>query len=81
MQLLYLFHVCGDKIIMSLGEVFFPFHFCFGLQIELPHWTDIVKTGRFKELAPYDPDWYYVRAGMSLFLFSPFSFVETPLYA
>uniref|UniRef100_A0A2P2KYP4 40S ribosomal protein S19-1 n=1 Tax=Rhizophora mucronata TaxID=61149 RepID=A0A2P2KYP4_RHIMU len=62
MQLLYLFHVCGDKIIMSLGEVFFPFHFCFGLQIELPHWTDIVKTGRFKELAPYDPDWYYVRA-------------------
>uniref|UniRef100_A0A2P2KYQ3 Uncharacterized protein MANES_01G097700 n=2 Tax=Rhizophora mucronata TaxID=61149 RepID=A0A2P2KYQ3_RHIMU len=31
-------------------------------KIELPHWTDIVKTGRFKELAPYDPDWYYVRA-------------------
>ncbi|GMP57267.1 hypothetical protein CsSME_00021424 [Camellia sinensis var. sinensis] len=23
--------------------------------------TDIVKTGRFKELAPYDPDWYYIR--------------------
>jgi small subunit ribosomal protein S19e len=23
----------------------------------------IVKTGSFKELAPYDPDWYYVRAG------------------
>ncbi|XP_020599839.1 40S ribosomal protein S19-1-like [Phalaenopsis equestris] len=31
-------------------------------KIELPHWTDIVKTGRFKELAPYDPDWYYIRA-------------------
>ncbi|KAL7226674.1 hypothetical protein ACSBR1_021709 [Camellia fascicularis] len=31
--------------------------------MELPHWTDIVKTGRFKELAPYDPDWYYIRAG------------------
>ncbi|CAL5441910.1 unnamed protein product [Camellia sinensis] len=30
--------------------------------MELPHWTDIVKTGRFKELAPYDPDWYYIRA-------------------
>ncbi|KAF9596155.1 hypothetical protein IFM89_007473 [Coptis chinensis] len=28
----------------------------------LPHWTDIVKTATFKELAPYDPDWYYVRA-------------------
>ena len=32
-------------------------------QMELPEWTDIVKTARFKELAPYDPDWYYVRAG------------------
>lgn len=32
-------------------------------QVELPHWTDIVKTATFKELAPYDPDWYYVRAG------------------
>jgi len=36
-------------------------------QIELPEWTDIVKTGRHKELAPYDPDWYYIRAGMSMF--------------
>nr|CAD1837916.1 unnamed protein product [Ananas comosus var. bracteatus] len=25
-------------------------------KMELPEWTDIVKTGRFKELAPYDPD-------------------------
>ena len=32
-------------------------------QIELPPWTDIVKTGVLKELAPYDPDWYYIRAG------------------
>ncbi|KAJ6808401.1 40S ribosomal protein S19-like [Iris pallida] len=32
------------------------------VQMELPHWTDIVKTGRFKELASYDPDWYYIRA-------------------
>ncbi|KAL2528628.1 40S ribosomal protein S19-3 [Forsythia ovata] len=30
--------------------------------MELPEWTDIVKTGVLKELAPYDPDWYYVRA-------------------
>lgn len=36
-------------------------------QMELPEWTDIVKTARFKELAPYDPDWYYVRAGEFLF--------------
>ena len=31
--------------------------------MELPDWTDIVKTATFKELAPYDPDWYYIRAG------------------
>ncbi len=36
---------------------------CLMLQIKLPQWVDIVKTGAFKELAPYDPDWYYVRAG------------------
>ena len=33
------------------------------LQIQLPSWVDIVKTAAFKELAPYNPDWYYVRAG------------------
>lgn len=33
------------------------------LQIQLPGWVDIVKTASFKELAPYDPDWYYIRAG------------------
>jgi hypothetical protein len=32
-------------------------------KLEVPAWVDIVKTGAFKELAPYDPDWYYVRAG------------------
>eukprot|EP00271_Cylindrocystis_brebissonii_P015856 TRINITY_DN38902_c0_g1_i1.p1 TRINITY_DN38902_c0_g1~~TRINITY_DN38902_c0_g1_i1.p1 ORF type:complete len:167 (-),score=30.43 TRINITY_DN38902_c0_g1_i1:440-883(-) len=31
-------------------------------KIEVPTWADLVKTGTFKELAPYDPDWYYVRA-------------------
>ena len=31
----------------------------------VPKWADIVKTGVHKELAPYDPDWYFVRAGMS----------------
>ena len=36
---------------------------CLMLQIKLPQWVDIVKTGAYKELAPYDPDWYYVRAG------------------
>ena len=31
-------------------------------KFELPKWCDVVKTGRAKELAPTDPDWYYVRA-------------------
>ena len=30
----------------------------------VPKWADIVKTGVHKELAPYDPDWYYIRAGI-----------------
>ena len=34
------------------------------LQIQLPSWVDLVKTGALKELAPYDPDWYYIRAGV-----------------
>lgn len=33
------------------------------LQVQLPQYVDYVKTGAFKELAPLDPDWYYVRAG------------------
>ncbi|KAF9321033.1 40S ribosomal protein S19, partial [Podila horticola] len=32
-------------------------------KLEIPKWVDIVKTGTYKELAPYDPDWFYVRAG------------------
>lgn len=27
-----------------------------------------MKTGRLKELAPYDPDWYYIRAGKKTYL-------------
>lgn len=34
-------------------------------KLEVPTWVDLVKTGSLKELAPYDPDWYYVRAGKS----------------
>ena len=31
-------------------------------KIEVPKWADLVKTSTAKELAPYNPDWYYVRA-------------------
>lgn len=31
-------------------------------KFELPVWADLVKTGTFKELAPYGDDWFYIRA-------------------
>jgi len=31
-------------------------------KLEIPKWVDIVKMGTFKELAPYDPDWFYIHA-------------------
>ena len=30
--------------------------------MEVPQWVDIVKTATYKEHAPYDPDWFYIRA-------------------
>ncbi|XP_055328619.1 40S ribosomal protein S19-like [Paramacrobiotus metropolitanus] len=30
-------------------------------QIKVPEWVDVVKTGRFKELAPTEDDWFYTR--------------------
>merc|ERR1712054_422700 len=30
-------------------------------RFEIPKWADVVKTAKHKELAPYDPDWLYVR--------------------
>jgi small subunit ribosomal protein S19e len=30
--------------------------------MEVPTWVDVVKTASYKELAPYDPDWFFVRA-------------------
>jgi len=53
-------------------------------KLEVPTWVDIVKTGSFKELAPYDPDWYYIRAGAwnSVLFFSiSCSSVSSPLAA
>jgi small subunit ribosomal protein S19e len=31
-------------------------------KLKLPEWVDVVKTASGRELAPLDPDWYYVRA-------------------
>lgn len=32
-------------------------------KMEVPKWVDLAKTGPLKELAPYDEDFYYIRAG------------------
>lgn len=31
-------------------------------KIQVPEWAEFAKTGKAKELAPYNPDWLYVRA-------------------
>ncbi|TPX51463.1 hypothetical protein SeLEV6574_g00270 [Synchytrium endobioticum] len=31
-------------------------------KLEVPKWVDLAKTASHKELAPYDPDWFYTRA-------------------
>lgn len=31
--------------------------------LEIPPWVDTIKTAPRKELAPYDPDWLYIRIG------------------
>jgi hypothetical protein len=54
------------------------------VQIEVPAWSDLVKTATFKELAPYDGDWYYIRAGMlpqSFRLMAFFMLSFTPILA
>lgn len=30
-------------------------------KVKVPEWSDVVKLGTLKELAPTDPDWYYYR--------------------
>merc|ERR1711976_435161 len=43
-------------------------------KFKVPEWSDIVKLGRFNELAPYDEDWFYTRAASTcrhLYIRSP----------
>jgi small subunit ribosomal protein S19e len=35
-------------------------------KVDVPRWADLVKTGVQKELAPYDQDWFFTRAGKKL---------------
>uniref|UniRef100_A0A6T7I291 40S ribosomal protein S19 n=1 Tax=Attheya septentrionalis TaxID=420275 RepID=A0A6T7I291_9STRA len=49
--------VAADDFIAAYAE-----HLKNSDKFELPVWADLVKTGVFKELAPYGEDWYYTRA-------------------
>merc|ERR1711862_237910 len=40
----------------------FARHLKKGNKIKMPEWVSHYKTACFKDLAPYDPDWLYVRA-------------------
>lgn len=44
-------------------SILFNAHLLRSAKIKLPAYVDYVKTGRHKELAPYDKDWYYIRTG------------------
>lgn len=35
-------------------------------KIDVPDWVDLVKSAKFKELAPYDEDWFYTRCAATL---------------
>merc|ERR1739842_265325 len=35
-------------------------------RLNVPEWADTVKTAVFKELSPYDRDWYYVRCASTM---------------
>lgn len=51
-------------------------------KVKVPDWSDLVKMGSYKELAPVDIDWYYTRTASvarRLYIRSPtgyfFSFI------
>lgn len=35
-------------------------------KLKVPEWVDTVKLAKHKELAPYDENWFYTRAGKEL---------------
>jgi len=35
-------------------------------KLKPPEWVDLVKNGKFNELAPYDEDWYFTRCAATL---------------
>merc|ERR1711972_457426 len=48
--------VKADKFIAAFAQ-----HLKRQGRFEIPKWADVVKTAKYKELPPNDPDWLYVR--------------------
>merc|ERR1712087_797337 len=46
----------AEKFIVSFAQ-----HLKRQGRFEIPKWADVVKTAKYKELSPNDPDWLYVR--------------------
>ena len=49
--------VAADQFIAAYAR-----HLKRGGRVEQPKWVEIVKTAHHNELAPLDPDWFFVRA-------------------
>jgi hypothetical protein len=52
-------------------------------KVTVPEWADLVKLGRFNELAPIDPDWYYIRTASiarRLYIRQPAGLFYLPIY-
>ncbi|KAH0586360.1 hypothetical protein H2248_007601 [Termitomyces sp. 'cryptogamus'] len=54
--------ICREYVTSEAFIAAYASHLKRSGKLEVPVWVDLVKTGSFKELAPYDPDWFYVRA-------------------
>ena len=54
--------ISGDKFIQAYARFLKR-----SGRVTVPKWAELVKTGYAKELAPTNPDWFYIRTGQSLF--------------
>ena len=54
--------VCVRDVVSAKFIAAYAEHLKNSDKFEIPVWADVVKTGVFKELAPYGDDWYYTRA-------------------
>lgn len=55
--------VYGVRMLYIFKIVFLVFR---SGKLKAPEWVDLVKNGKFNELAPYDEDWYYTRCAATL---------------